>query len=300
MSEAPSERPALEKVMEDWAAKSAEFWKTALETLPKAIPNIPATEALLKNRYLEALEKLLKGWQALSATMADPAAADSVLRGMSTVPEFFLRLSKAGWEASVLIHQKALETAGKIGQKVEGYRFDDIEQELLKAWREIYEEEFRRYFQIPTLGLTRYYQERLNRLVDQWNILQTTVSEFLYVLYLPVERSFQVLQDEVEAMAKEGRLPQRAKDYYNLWVKILEGHYMTLFKSPEYLSALREMLKQVDNFSVAKNQVLQDILQFLPVPTTKEMDELYRELYQLKKRVKELEKKVSRLEKAGH
>ena len=37
-----------------------------------------------------------------------------------------------------------------------------------------------------------------------------------------------------------------------------------------------------------------DMLQNLPIPTNKEMDELYKDLYILKKRVKELERKVKR------
>jgi polyhydroxyalkanoate synthesis regulator phasin len=35
-------------------------------------------------------------------------------------------------------------------------------------------------------------------------------------------------------------------------------------------------------------------LQNLPIPTNKDMDELYKDLYILKKRVKELERKVKR------
>ena len=93
-------------------------------------------------------------------------------------------------------------------------------------------------------------------------------------------------------MAQKGELPKEAKDNYALWVKILEGHYMSLFKSKEYTDALHNTLEKMEDFVAAKNDALRDILQFLPIPTTKEMDELYREFYLLKKRVKELEKKV--------
>jgi len=102
----------------------------------------------------------------------------------------------------------------------------------------------------------------------------------------------QVLQDQVEELSKEGKVPEKAKEYYNLWVKILEGHYMNLFKSPEYLAAFREMLDQVENFANAKNEVLQDLLQSLPVPTNRDMDNIYKDLYLLKKRVRVLEKEL--------
>jgi polyhydroxyalkanoate synthesis regulator phasin len=67
---------------------------------------------------------------------------------------------------------------------------------------------------------------------------------------------------------------------------------MNLFQSKEYTDALHNTLDKMEDFVLAKNDALRDILQFLPIPTTKEMDELYMEFYQLKKRVKELENKI--------
>jgi polyhydroxyalkanoate synthesis regulator phasin len=47
----------------------------------------------------------------------------------------------------------------------------------------------------------------------------------------------------------------------------------------------------MSEFSKAKKEILQDFLNMLPVPTLKELDELYKEIYLLKKRIKALEKK---------
>jgi polyhydroxyalkanoate synthesis regulator phasin len=67
---------------------------------------------------------------------------------------------------------------------------------------------------------------------------------------------------------------------------------MTLFQSPEYIRTLNKTLDTMSEFSKAKKEILQDFLNMLPVPTHKEMDELYKEIYLLKKRIKELEKKI--------
>ena len=99
------------------------------------------------------------------------------------------------------------------------------------------------------------------------------------------------MQDELARMADQGKLPESSKDYYRMWIKVLEGHYMTLFKSPGYTHTLGKTLDAMSAFMVARKEILEDALQALPVPTQKEMDELYREIYLLKKRVKELEKK---------
>jgi polyhydroxyalkanoate synthesis regulator phasin len=67
---------------------------------------------------------------------------------------------------------------------------------------------------------------------------------------------------------------------------------MTLFQSSEYTKTLNKTLHSMSEFSEAKKELLQDtLLYMLPVPTQKEMDELYKEIYLLKKRIKELEKR---------
>jgi archaellum component FlaC len=51
---------------------------------------------------------------------------------------------------------------------------------------------------------------------------------------------------------------------------------------------------------VAKQEFLRDGLQQLPIPTNKDMDDLYKELYLLKKRIKALEKKVEQVVNRGN
>jgi polyhydroxyalkanoate synthesis regulator phasin len=102
------------------------------------------------------------------------------------------------------------------------------------------------------------------------------------------------VQQQLDDLAKEGRLPKESKEYYNMFIKVLEGHYMTLFKSPEYKKTLSELFNHLSEFIISKNEVLQDMLQALPVPTYKEMDELYKDLHILKKRVKQLEGQLSK------
>jgi hypothetical protein len=48
----------------------------------------------------------------------------------------------------------------------------------------------------------------------------------------------------------------------------------------------------MQDFILARNETLLDFLKLLPIPTNKEMDELYKEFHLLKKRVKELEKQI--------
>jgi hypothetical protein len=170
------------------------------------------------------------------------------------------------------------------------HSFDNLDEDAFKAWTDVYDKEFRQFFYIPQLGLTRYYQEKVNRAVDKFNKFQTAFGEFLTVFYMPMEKSMRVLQDEVAKSAESGNLSEDYNTYYRLWVKILEGHYMTLYKSPEYLSLMHKTLAALEDFLVAREAITQDVLKVLAVPTQKDLDELYREIYHLKKKLRESEK----------
>jgi len=279
----------------DWIKAGADLWTSLLKMVPP--PTRTAAGASdqkpPRNRSLESLETALKMWQSLSATMSDPAAASAASKSLDALPDLFLKVAEASWDTCFQIQKGNIEKAGKIGRKVEAYHFENLDQEFFKTLKDIYEKELRQFFYIPQLGLTRFYQERMNLLFDKLALLKTTSAEFFSLLNLPFEQTAKVMQQEVEKLAQQGKVPKQAREYYNLWVKILEGHFMTLFKSPEYNQALGEMFHQLSEFIIAKNEVVQDILQLLPVPTHKEVDALYRDLHQLKKRVWELERQLN-------
>ncbi len=276
-----------------WLKASFDTWSKLAQTASGTEDNYEQKfQTGTGNRFAEQWQKNLKLMKSFSQTMSEPESTAAALNAINTLPEIILKMAKSGWEAYFQTQQRILEKSGKIGQRVEAYNFDNLDQEVFKALTDIYEKELRQYFRIPQLGLTRYYQERFNALLDKQNIFETTLAEFLSIIYLPIEKSFKVLQEKLQTMAQEGVLPKEAKENYAIWIKILEGHYMNLFKSKEYTDALHNTLEKLEDFIVAKNETLQDILQFLPVPTNKEMDELYKEFHLLKKRVKELERKV--------
>lgn len=275
-----------------WLKASFDGWSKLAQATPNTEDVGQKSQPGAGNRFVEQWQKNLKLMKSFSQTMSEPESAAATIKAINTLPEIILKMAKSGWEANFQTQQHIFEKAGKIGRRVEAYNFDNLDQEVFKALTDIYEKELRQYFHIPQLGLTRFYQERFNELLDKKNIFETTLAEFLSIIYLPIEKSFKVLQEKLQTMAQEGVLPKEAKENYAMWVKILEGHYMSLFKSKEYTDALHNTLEKLEDFIVAKNETLQDILQFIPVPTTKEMDELYKEFHQLKKRVKELEKKV--------
>jgi polyhydroxyalkanoate synthase subunit PhaE len=291
MHETKQEPTGLESLLELWLQTATSFWESMKVREGENGKASGATAASGGRRPLETFETSLKTWQALSSVMKEPDAMESMVKGINALPEVLAKVMKPAMEGFFHLQKEWLERVGRIGKSTAAYKFENLDQEAFRGWLDIYENEFRRFLNVPQLGLTRSYQERLTRAADKFNVFQATSAEFLSVLYLPVEKSFKVMQEQLTVMADEGKIPEKSKELYRLWVKILEGHYMALFKSPEYNEALRRILDALGEFNLSRQQILQDAMQTLPIPTLKEMDEFYKEIYLLKKRVRELEKK---------
>ena len=291
MSGDESQGVGFESLLEAWMKMAGQFWKTMPDMRADTYGMPEQTSEEGQNKFQESLDSMLKLWNTMSLLAAEPRAADALFKGASVVPELMMKVIGSGWEGYFTMLQQTMQRMGKIGQQTEAYSFNNLDENIFKVWSDIYEKELRPLFNVPQLGLTRFYQERIGEAVDKFNLFQSTFAQFLRILSLPVEKSSKVLQLQIEEMAQAGALPESSQDYYRMWIKILEGHYMTLFKSPEYAESLRETLNRFDDYLIARQQILSDMLQSLPVPTEKDMDELYREIYQLKKKVKELERK---------
>lgn len=276
----------------DWLKSGNDLWSLFMKMAP-AVPDAKPEQGA-KGRSAETWETALKMWQSLSSNLSEPETAKAVFKGMGTLPDVFLKIAEATWDACFEMQKKNIERAGKIGQQVEAHQFESVDQEMFKALKGIYEQELQQFFYAPQLGLSRSYQERFNQFLDKLNLMHVVGAEFLSILYLPFEKSFKGVQQQLDALAKDGKLPKETKEYYNMFIKVLEGHYMTLFKSPEYKQTLSDLFNHLSEFIISKNEVLQDILQSLPVPTYKEMDELYKDLHILKKRVKYLERQLQK------
>jgi hypothetical protein len=209
------------------------------------------------------------------------------------MPDVLSQMVQASWKSYFSLQQQWLEKAGRIGDSTRAFNFDNLDKEAFKAWTEIYEKEFRQFYYIPQLGLTRFYQEKFSETLDKHNRFQSQFAEFMHLIFLPIEKTLKVLQQQLSDLARKEKLPENSNDYYKLFIKILEGHYMSLFKSPEYVSAMTKTLDALEDFLMARDSMNQDLFKAMSMPTQDDMDDLYKELYQLKKRIKILEKEKS-------
>jgi class III poly(R)-hydroxyalkanoic acid synthase PhaE subunit len=283
-----------EPILSAWMKMANDFWGPVMKQWTKTLDPAAGQQEGPFNRGKASWSSYMKSLTALSASMGERGSADALLKGIGVMPDVLLKMIQGVWNSTFTLQQQLMEKAGRMGESVEAYKFEGLDQEAFKSWTDIYEQEIQQFLKVPQLGLTRFYQEKAHRTLDKLNLFQNSMAEFASVLYLPMEKSFKVLQEKVAEMAENGALPENPKDYYNTWVKILEGHYMTLFKTPDYTQALARVLGTFEEYQTARDDLLQDALKSLPVPTNRDMDALYKEIYNLKKKIRTLEKKAAK------
>jgi class III poly(R)-hydroxyalkanoic acid synthase PhaE subunit len=208
-------------------------------------------------------------------------------------PSSFSRMVKSGWDWFFHFGEVWLQLGGwkEARGKVDDSRHPG--QQALQAWNDFYEQEFKRFLSLPQLGLTRYYQEEIEELIDKFAVFQGKMTEFVFCLSLPMEKSFVFMQQKVDELVQSGKPFPNPKDHYHLWIKLLEDYYLSFFRSADYAGVMNGALNALEEFLAARQKVLNRFLQLFSIPTTTEMDDLSKDLYGMKKRVRELENKLN-------
>ncbi len=294
-----NEATDMANMMGEWIKNAMTFWENMPQMQPFGSAVFPFFTKQQQGPAYQAQKSMERGTkiaQALFSMLGEPENLDALFNAADTVPEFVMRLSRQVGEAYFGAQKSFAERAASLGKHEKAYNFKDLDHETFEAFREIYEKEFQKFFHVPQIGLARFYQERVNKTIDKYNLFQSALGEFVYLFYVPMEKSASVLQEKIEEMVNKGEISDNYKDYYSLWVKILEGHYMKLLQSPEYTSVLSKTIDSLVEYRSARDEMMYDLLKNVPIPTNRDMDDLYKEFYQLKKKVRDLSRKLEERE----
>lgn len=266
---------------------TAGLWLSAAQGWQDMIARACATDSSRSEDYVQASISM---WRAFLSPWGGMGPSVAKGNGQLDMIEALLQVMGHG--------AMSQEISKLLLGKIPGAGFENMQQDAVRAWTDIYEKVVQPLLKAPRVGLTRVFQEKIGHLADKFNTYQTTVSEFQMLLSGPMDKAFADTREELERIGAKGKSEDDYRTYYGMWIKSLEGHYMTLFRSEEYRTALSRLLDETAAFRISGNDVLTEVLQFLPIPTNKEMDDLYLEMYTLKKTMKEATKKIKKLESA--
>lgn len=201
-------------------------------------------------------------------------------------------LMQAGLEGYVDLQEQWMEGMKGVARSAGSGDGEDF-MKMSSAWIEGCQRLFKPFLNMPTVGLTRAYQEQTNEVIEKYYVFTGHMTELLYQLNIPMDEATRCVKSQMKDPSKtDGTRDTRGP--YESWLKILEDKYMELFQSPAYLQLLYKTVDSYSDFLVAQQQVYGNSLRNLPIPTTKDLDELSREIYLLKKKLREMARKMDR------
>jgi len=186
MTDKSQEKTGPETFFADWMKMTTELWDPMAWMWSAFHKTTGMTPDSIKygkrTRMQESWDTAQKTWQAFSQVMSEPETMETLLKGAGMLPEIFLKTAQTGSKTFVNFQKQWLERTGKLQESTKTY---NLEEDAFKAWTQLYEQEFRKFFKIPQLGLTRFYQEKMIRSMDKFNIYQAAVTEFSRLFLLP-------------------------------------------------------------------------------------------------------------------
>ena len=230
--------------------------------------------------------------QAANTAMLQSGMWEKLPEALQQLPLVSMSLAQVGMTEISKLAQDWMQGIEQAGQRA-GEETRDPFQSLTQA----YADSWQKVLHFPPLGPERFRQQRINQLVDGWAIFANQFSQFMNQLTRPFEKATIDVHQKLQEMAEGDGYPESFQEYYNMWMKNLEGHFMVLFQSQEFSDLLNDVVNHYVRYQDMHHQVLQDWMKLLPVPSNQDFDALAYENYQLKKRVNQLAHKVETLEK---
>jgi class III poly(R)-hydroxyalkanoic acid synthase PhaE subunit len=293
------------RLVESWMAMAQNFWQdmgaNREEGLGSSGLNFDFTgngDQGDENKY-----KTYKTWEAsvnnsisFLKLMTAPENQDTLYRSVLTYTEALTQAAGDSLENFTEFQSQVVKSFAKVGEHTKAYNLDDLDHSTFESFRELYRSELQKYLKIPKIGLPREFHERLSELADKSNIFSSYLLELIYQFTTPFEKTNRAMQTKIKGMLEGGEVVEDTRQVYNEWIKVLEGHFMELLKSREYTDVLNNTITSLAAYKGVKNEVTDVFLKEMQIPTGREMDEVYKDIYQMKRKIRELSRQVEKLQ----
>lgn len=184
---------------------------------------------------------------------------------------------------------------GKFMEAMQGDR--EAYLEFMRLWQEAFSSSYGKILHIPALGFSRESVERLNASLDSYMQYLTASNNFSAALYRSGNEVMDQLLLKIAELAEKGEAPETFSEFYELWWQTNEQAYFELFKTESFSKILGDTVDAWVKLKKRYDDLLDDYISSnFPVPTTKEMDTLYKTVYDMRKTIKKQAKMIKELQ----
>lgn len=268
----PSARPAAPDDTRDFFGKVLEqarhYWSMSAQ-FSKLIEDIAACEGN-KKAILDCVNVRFKALQAACAAAArNPGPAHFTEQYEALLA--FMQTAGAGFSPWLAAGAGAFSPEGGIGQ---------IRARLLS---------------MPGLGYSRETQDKLQELLRLWGEYQDNYQEYQSVMTRLNQESLALMQKAIIKRSKKDEGIRSMKQLYDLWIESSERAYGEYVFTDEYAALNGRLINSLMAFRQKQNEISEDILAAMNMPTMRAMNTLERRQHQLRKQIKTLEAELQTL-----
>jgi hypothetical protein len=285
--------PPPEPLLAAWIKWTMDFWEALALMGPGAFRGADSAEAADAD-FSQPQSSALLLWQAFFSLLGEPGAVGAVFQEIPPASDIVHNMAQTGWRAYFLLYQQWLAGGEEHELALLAQEADAFEGQLLQTWNTTVEQELLPLLELGRLAGASQCQLPAAQVRVKFHQYQASISEFLYLLGAPVKKALRTLAAEDHAAAPD-RLTQDFKEYYRQWLRLLEGHYMVLLKSPEFARILNFVIEAMEDLTVARQELLVAVLEQFGLPTPQDFQELAREVTGLKRQVRQLAARLDRL-----
>ena len=150
---------------------------------------------------------------------------------------------------------------------------------------------------ISGLCYSREAQEKLKEAIKSWTDFQSNFKEYQSVMMHLSKKGLELMRNHIINMQTDGESINSMLQIYNLWIESNEKVYGDYVRKDEYSELMGRLMNSMMAFKKKSDEIIEDTLSALHLPTTRAMNELEQRHYLLRKQVNEMRAEINNLKK---
>ena len=150
---------------------------------------------------------------------------------------------------------------------------------------------------IPQLGIYRETLHQIMDAIDAHHQFATDTSDFIIKFSKPLKKSLKTLDQSLKSKHAEKNGFKSTKDIYDFISGVFDKECDDYLKSPEGVQDVANVIQSYVTYRERSDEAKDIWLKSLSIPTKKEMEDVYRSIYDLKKRVRNQDKQITEQQK---
>lgn len=168
----------------------------------------------------------------------------------------------------------------------------DVYMDFYKLINENYDNSYGKLMNISGLGLNGESTEQQMKTFDSYIKLMICFNELFSLIYKVSQGNMEELVKKYQTMFEEGTMPQTFREFYDMWLKTNEDSFVSVFNTEEFAKLFGKFSEKYCEFKMKSDNLLEEQLRALPLPTKTDMDDLYKTVYDQKKELRSLKREM--------